>query len=510
MTPMNDAGREAFEALQRANGKDDYALRQVCGAYFDDEVFRDWELFEAAFAAGAAHARQPGEPVAWVKAALGALTAYEDYLGEPLPDSFDLGRIEESPGSSSFRIRVGHIRQLASLAHPAPPAPVAVPEGWVLVPREPTYEKQAELARFWGYTMEEAGETYATILDVFDGAAPSPASPEKGDGVLPCDVRLPPNTCITKGCKVSTLMLAIQQREGKDVSFAAPEKGTERMQEAMCAMEAWNSRADAANQWDALGGDEREDIIAIWESGYAAARNDYRGTPALASLPAEPEGETFPYQKTFDAIAAATSICGGHVSISVQAFREAFGATHPTTPKPAEVRVKGLEWADHPADGSTLFDTRGRKSRRRALFPWGAYFIAEGTGIGGAPHFYASSSHDNFTADGDSIEEMEEAAQADLARRVQAWISPAPAAEEFRRGAEADVWSRIGDAVDDVRQVIDAQQKRSDRIANAIDTVIANLKRTKDYDDTVPAIIKWWEEEEMPRIRAIPLTSGEG
>ncbi|WP_186077525.1 hypothetical protein [Burkholderia gladioli] len=37
--------------------------------------------------------------------------------------------------------------------------------------------------------------------------------------------------------------------------------------------------------------------------------------------------EPFPYQKTFDAIAAATSItAGGHVSISVEAFRKAFGA----------------------------------------------------------------------------------------------------------------------------------------------------------------------------------------
>ncbi|OAB19875.1 hypothetical protein AQ853_11665 [Burkholderia pseudomallei] len=35
--------------------------------------------------------------------------------------------------------------------------------------------------------------------------------------------------------------------------------------------------------------------------------------------------EAFPYQKTFNAIAAATSVEGGHVSISVKAFRDAFG-----------------------------------------------------------------------------------------------------------------------------------------------------------------------------------------
>ena len=79
-----------------------------------------------------------------------------------------------------------------------------------------------------------------------------------------------------------------------------------------------------------------------------------------------------------------------------------------------------------------------------------------------------------------------------------------PAAEEaFRRGAEAPGWDCIGDAVNAVRQAIDAQQVRSNRIEQALATVIVNLKRTKDYNDTVPAIIKWWEEEEMPRIRAL-------
>ncbi|WP_432778161.1 hypothetical protein QZL74_14355 [Burkholderia gladioli pv. alliicola] len=46
---------------------------------------------------------------------------------------------------------------------------------------------------------------------------------------------------------------------------------------------------------------------------------------AQADAPADAR-EPFPYQKTFDAIAAATSIsAGGYVSISVEAFRKAFG-----------------------------------------------------------------------------------------------------------------------------------------------------------------------------------------
>lgn len=54
------------------------------------------------------------EPVAWIKSALDTLAAYETDYGEALPDDHELGRIDDSRGSPSFRIRVGHIRQLAS------------------------------------------------------------------------------------------------------------------------------------------------------------------------------------------------------------------------------------------------------------------------------------------------------------------------------------------------------------------------------------------------------------
>lgn len=47
-------------------------------------------------------------------AAIAALVAYEADCGEPMPDDYELGRIEDSRGSPSFRIRVGHIRRLAA------------------------------------------------------------------------------------------------------------------------------------------------------------------------------------------------------------------------------------------------------------------------------------------------------------------------------------------------------------------------------------------------------------
>jgi hypothetical protein len=54
------------------------------------------------------------EAGAFAVAALSALTAYEADFGGPLPDDHELGRIEDSRGSPSFRIRVGHIRRLAA------------------------------------------------------------------------------------------------------------------------------------------------------------------------------------------------------------------------------------------------------------------------------------------------------------------------------------------------------------------------------------------------------------
>jgi hypothetical protein len=50
------------------------------------------------------------------RTALTALESYEADYGEPLDEMHELGRIEESRSSSSFRIRVGHVRRLARAA----------------------------------------------------------------------------------------------------------------------------------------------------------------------------------------------------------------------------------------------------------------------------------------------------------------------------------------------------------------------------------------------------------
>ncbi len=49
--------------------------------------------------------------------------------------------------------------------------------------------------------------------------------------------------------------------------------------------------------------------------------------------------EPFPYQKTFDAIAAATFVSAGHIAISVAKFVEAFGATDAAAPARTDERT---------------------------------------------------------------------------------------------------------------------------------------------------------------------------
>ncbi|KVZ27005.1 hypothetical protein WL14_00745 [Burkholderia cepacia] len=65
--------------------------------------------------------------------------------------------------------------------------------------------------------------------------------------------------------------------------------------------------------------------------------------PAQADAQAEP----FPYQKTFNAIAAATSVEGGNISISVKAFRDAFGDAPAEACEPEKIDTKArMDWAD--------------------------------------------------------------------------------------------------------------------------------------------------------------------
>jgi hypothetical protein len=49
--------------------------------------------------------------------------------------------------------------------------------------------------------------------------------------------------------------------------------------------------------------------------------------PTVAAEMSDVQAVAFPYQRTFDAIAAATSVCGGHIAVSVEKFVASFNAT---------------------------------------------------------------------------------------------------------------------------------------------------------------------------------------
>lgn len=48
---------------------------------------------------------------------------------------------------------------------------------------------------------------------------------------LPCDVRLPPNTIIRKGCKLKILLMALRTREGENLQFSRNTKPEENLYE---------------------------------------------------------------------------------------------------------------------------------------------------------------------------------------------------------------------------------------------------------------------------------------
>ena len=48
----------------------------------------------------------------WVEPAMHALTSYEKDRGEPLSHDHQIGKIEDSRNSASFRFYVGHIRRM--------------------------------------------------------------------------------------------------------------------------------------------------------------------------------------------------------------------------------------------------------------------------------------------------------------------------------------------------------------------------------------------------------------
>ncbi|KAB2684921.1 hypothetical protein [Brucella tritici] len=81
-----------------------------------------------------------------------------------------------------------------------------------------------------------------------------------------------------------------------------------------------------------------------WVRGNVGLSRDERGmTTPVAPVSPDATGEPWPYQKTFNAIAAATRLEGGCIFISVKDFVEAFGPTPDATDKCGELVTVRIE-----------------------------------------------------------------------------------------------------------------------------------------------------------------------
>lgn len=300
--PENDADREAFEAF-------DAALEAAWDEFNKGNPLEGASSeFASGFTAGAAHARQPGEPVAWIKTALDTLAAYEADYGEPLPDDHELGRIDESAGSSSFRIRVGHIRHLAKLTHPAP---VAVPEAMA-----PTDEPD--------------------FVQSLQGFASMCESSARTGGLSPDDCNMVAGKLRDASFLIDTLQ---KLRDGKialgwqlvpaSPSPASPEKGTERLREALAKALEIVCTCIAFSRRDT--GTERASST-LYDLGSECIKAEAAIRAALATFRAQPEGDDT--ARLFGSILKRGAACA--VTDEVKAVLTE--APHPTAPKPAEVR----------------------------------------------------------------------------------------------------------------------------------------------------------------------------
>lgn len=94
----------------------------------------------------------------------------------------------------------------------------AVPEGWKLVPVEPTPQMEMAARNHHSLTTHYEDHRISIWRAMLDAAPTPPAQTEQQpvepeDYKIPCDVMLPPATRIKRGCSLNTLMAAMAQRE---------------------------------------------------------------------------------------------------------------------------------------------------------------------------------------------------------------------------------------------------------------------------------------------------------
>jgi len=453
------------------------------------------EDFAAGFTAGLAHARQPGEPVA--SEVLDTLIHAVEIIRDVEKDTNYSVDDWMTPEAERFTSKAQAIIDRAK----APPTPLAVPDG--------LWERQAKDATsVIAMIRAMIGEMFGPIASIESEDATLLRGPEAkhdGEAILEALGRvrdaLSAAPIHPAGGDVRGLREALELATQQEFSMAR------RMRAAI--VEARRRLAKGRALWN---GPCVECDAVLEEALRADCPVRHEHDKALAALPAEPVGEEakifpqdfepesgWPNRPRFGDVLDLKDGRTGRVEMVgavtyglrmengefVSVHHDAV-ATQPAAPQPGgAVKVKALTWKDGPS----------HSGMQVAECVFGEYWAWDA----GSGCWSRGSLPGRLVSGG--MKGAQAAAQADYERRILSALEPSPS--QWNAGAEAPGWDCIGDAVNAVRQAIDAQQVRSNRIEQALATVIVNLKRTKDYNDTVPAIIKWWEEEEMPRIRAL-------
>lgn len=190
----------------------------------------------------------------------------------------------------------------------------------------------------------------AGVSSLAPEVATAPSVSGVWEALLPCDVAVAPCTIIRKGCGVSTLMLAIEQREGRNVG---------ELSDAVLARLAkvgevgglpyqvlFDAIAAATCIWpDKKTGSGITISVSAFRDKLASLASE--ATPVAGEAKGGPVAWPWDYQQTFNAIAAATEIASGGlaVSISVEKFR---GALYAIPPAPADaLKALLVEAKDH-------------------------------------------------------------------------------------------------------------------------------------------------------------------
>jgi len=151
------------------------------------------------------------------------------------------------------------------------------------------YEGDMPLAQF-RELFDTAWRPHVGLTLTSPAQASEPVAP--GEYRLPCDVHLPPNTYIRKGCALETLLFSLKRREGfpdDATTFPKPESGesvhTHPAQEPV-AVPAWMAADEA---WQDLC--EKDDRTSIDYPGFALIRQDELAG-YMAAAPISPPAES--------------------------------------------------------------------------------------------------------------------------------------------------------------------------------------------------------------------------